>query len=103
MTEEETGKEFYKALRERFSHSTDPYSELQSFALNDFIGKYINQQTESLRKENEALKLDVEIQKKKAELNYNEIQSLQLQLEEKKDELTQGRSPTPKQPKTVRT
>ena len=41
-TDSQQGDAFYKALRENFTHTTDPYQDLAGYALNDFIGKYIN-------------------------------------------------------------
>ena len=66
-TDSQQGDAFYKALRENFSHTTDPFQDLAGYALNDFIGKYIN---ELISKQKPSVS-DEEIEKEAKEFSDN--------------------------------
>jgi len=41
MTKEELKNDIYYELRDRFKHTTDPYRDIATFALNDFFADYV--------------------------------------------------------------
>jgi len=41
MTKEELKKDIYYELRDRFKHTTDPYRDIATFALNEFFADYV--------------------------------------------------------------
>lgn len=41
MTKDELKKDIYYELRDRFKHTTDPYRDIATFALNEFFADYV--------------------------------------------------------------